>query len=225
MIETNKKWIDKEWSKQIVTGVIALIVGLILLVIPPESVRTSFKAIYNNTLSFLNYKLALWEWIASICTYFCMAVAWKMNEKIRARYFKPKEIEFEEIADIEFEPVKQEPPVDGFSTRKKIMAGTMESETDIRKMLNYTADKWDGINYKWDWVYNDLVKQYEVKYFSPVCSNTRCNYFRMNSLKVIGGFGVYYKCGICNEQHHTLEYPKQLILRIEKKYPHKAEKL
>lgn len=42
------------------------------------------------------------------------------------------------------------------------------------KVLNYKADKFDKIVWVWDWIFNDLIKEYEIKNLSPVCPNVDC---------------------------------------------------
>lgn len=60
----------------------------------------------------------------------------------------------------------------------------------------YKADKFDGIIWIWDWVYNDLIKQYEAKNINPICPQSPCKNVTMK-LGLENDFGKYYLCPNC----------------------------
>lgn len=229
MTETKKKWIDKEWSKLIVGGIISLVVGVILIIItiiitplPVGNILNgyliSLQRLINNILF---YKFAVWGLLLTACSYCCYVLARRQN-KIN------KKVSIEEIIKVPTEidepsiqPIKPKVRLATQPSRpvsSKIDSTPADKEVNIEEVLEYTALKEDGITYSWKWVVNPLLKTYEVQDFRPYCTNQKCAVKPLYVKKVVGGLGYYYRCAFCEQDYHTLTSPKQLKLKVEKRF-------
>lgn len=87
------------------------------------------------------------------------------------------------------------------------------------EMLDYKADRFDRLTFKWDWILNRLTKKYEVKNVKAVCSKQSCDY---NELKYFGfeaEIGRYlYDCNICESTLADSYSPTDIINEIEGKF-------
>jgi|GEM_PF-4650679 len=235
MTEIKKKWIDKEWSKLIVGGIISLIVGFILIIItiiitplPVGNILNGYSISLQRLINrIIFYKFAVWELILAAFFYYCFTLAKRQN-KIN------KEVPVKEVIKVLTE--LDEPSV--LPARPKVQLATQRTRpvskgdytpadksktADITGMLDYVADKWDGITYRWKWIKNPYINEYEVKNFEPVCTNEGCLYRTLYDMKKFG-LGWFYRCPNCETEYHTLESTKELISKIESKYPHKVTK-
>jgi len=80
------------------------------------------------------------------------------------------------------------------------------------KKLSFRAIKLDNFIWTWEWIYNDLIKEYEVKHIKPCCPDPDC---KNNKLKS-GLNGSYYVCSLCDKTYDiniSLDLARQ---RIEK---------
>ncbi|QNR86745.1 hypothetical protein H9N25_10350 [Pedobacter riviphilus] len=81
--------------------------------------------------------------------------------------------------------------VDGISI-DKFMA--LQAKNRLQRKLDYVAEKINGIVFRWEWIYNDLIKEHEVKHITPCCKNPDC---KNEGLKPTAVDRIY-QCQICN---------------------------
>ncbi len=230
MNETKKKWIDKEWSKLIVGGIISLVVGFILIIITIIITPLPVGNILNGYLISLQrlinriifYKFAVWELILAAFSYYCFVLAKRQN-KIN------KEVPVKEIMKVP--TVLDEPSVQPI--KPKVQLATQPTRpvskgdyipdykiSNKKKMLADVAMIHDGITYQWEWVLNPLVKVYEVKEFFAVCSNQNCHLVHLYKNKAIGvSLTIQYLCPLCDQEYYTTDSPHKIKQIIQKQYP------
>lgn len=88
---------------------------------------------------------------------------------------------------------------------------------DLNKVLSHKAEKFGDLVWKWEWIYNDLLKAYEVKNAIPVCPQPKCNNYELKP----NGYGVVgykYLCFDCLCEKTTSESPETVSFAIETRY-------
>ncbi|MEJ5962807.1 hypothetical protein [Pedobacter immunditicola] len=88
----------------------------------------------------------------------------------------------------------------------------LKSQQALDRKLKYVGDKFDGFVWKWDWIYNDLIEQYEVKNITPCCASVDC---KNNGLTYVtrNKIGEIFKCVKCGEAYNL----KLTDLEVQKK--------
>jgi hypothetical protein len=100
----------------------------------------------------------------------------------------------------------------------KLIINGKDSE-DISKMLSYTADKIDGLIWKWEWKFNYIINRYEVKGAIPLCNNMKCKNAELVPDGYNDEFGAYlYNCYSCHNNYGSQEEPSYVENMIENKY-------
>lgn len=102
----------------------------------------------------------------------------------------------------------------------KLIINGKDSE-DISKMLNYTADKFDGLIWKWEWKFSSILNRYEVKEAIPLCNNNnvKCKNSDLVQDGYNGEFDLYdYNCKVCGKIYSSENEPSDIENMIENKY-------
>jgi len=167
------KWYNAAWVLVIAGAVLAPIFTDLYNKVP---IVTSFKLLWNfvinNLLYILNFEVKFW-WLL------ILYVIYKTAKIINKNFLnKDDEILSEYI--------------DSRSNE------TLQITEKTKRILAFKATKLGNIIWKWEWIYNNLIKEFEIKNLTPICPNTNCN----NSSLKNEPFGFHqdtYRCPKCNQ--------------------------
>lgn len=174
------KWYNAAWTLVIASAVLAPIFTDLYNKVP---IVTSFKLLWsfiiNNLLYILNFEFKFW-WLLILCVIYKAAKAinnYPLNkeDEILSEYFDSRSNE------------------------------TLQITKKTKRMLAFKATKLGNIIWKWEWIYNNLIKEFEIKNLTPICPNISCN----NSSLKNEPFGFQretYRCPKC-KQGVEFNYP------------------
>lgn len=87
------------------------------------------------------------------------------------------------------------------------------------EMLDYKADKFDRLVFKWVWIANKLTKKYEVKNVKAVCPKQSCEYNELTYFGFEAEIGKYlYECNKCKTTLVDSYSPSDIIDEVETKF-------
>lgn len=194
MSSEKTKWYKTPPYSNIVGGVsVAAILGVLKLVYDwytKTPILITFKEWFDFIISgfafVLNFEIKVW-WIAAFLLYL-----------IILNYTKNKYIT---ISKISIKNIPLTSNEDDLSD-EDLQNADIQHENYQRKMarvLEYTADKFNRVIWRWDWAYNDLIKDHEIKNLSPTCLNIDCNHSPMEFSNRATPHQVWYTCPKCKK--------------------------
>jgi|GEM_PF-2143333 len=105
---------------------------------------------------------------------------------------------------------------------RKIVGETQRGYLNANHLdtLNYIADRFHQLTFKWDWILNKLTKKYEVKNVKAVCNKVSCDYNELSYIRFDAEFGRYiYHCDKCNtflmDSYSTADVANEVEAKFE----------
>jgi hypothetical protein len=186
-----EKWYNHGWM-YVIGGVVLAPVGTIVF--------DWIKQIpFLSTLKhLLFYKIEMWVGISIVIITFLISVI--LISRIKAKYT------FYYLSYYKAKP-------------KISLANNAEKKSREQEMLAYRADKFEGLIWVWEWIYNDIISRHEAKNAVPLCPDLNCKNQKLADKGYDGEFGYHeFKCLNCKLKYQTQYSPQDIEEDIENKY-------
>lgn len=202
------KWWEKSPGSNIVGGLaVAAILWLLKLVYEwytnapiLSTIGEWYNFIESGLLYAINFQFKLW-WLVTGMIFlafmrYLLILIVSVTDKTSSNFYSGENTESKlKINHVPFDEYKK-----------------LEKERLLTKKLEYVAEKIGGVVFKWEWIYNDLIKEHEIKHIVPCCKTPSCN---NEGLKLVIPNNIY-RCNICNSDL-TVTNINSIESQIEKK--------
>jgi len=225
--EKTKWWKTPPYSNIVGGLTVALILWLVKLgydwcTVTPilSTVSDRFRYIWDSLMSFANIPIPLW---AVLGTFFWYSIIYWLYHK-KGKTNKVEKTIPEEIVHTgkkAYPPVALDidyVPMDVLEKMSKdIERDNDELKLRINNMLDYTADKFNLVIWRWKWVYNTLIKRHEPKEISPACQEVLCEQSPMEFSNRISLTKAWYTCLKCGQNRPIEVRSGEIEMLIDKR--------
>lgn len=88
-----------------------------------------------------------------------------------------------------------------------------KDEAKKQRILEYIAERFDEYIWRWDWIYNDLIKRHEIKRIRPCCPVPECNNYDLK--RAYKDSDKLYKCWNCDKNYYIDISPNEIEKKID----------